>query len=149
MRSTWNLAKIDENLHVFWEFDFGGILGGFWEGFGKPASSIFACFSMFFRSIFQATLWKAKKSKKIAQQENVGRFLGRPGGMRVLRGREKERGGEGQRCRRYRKVLGYSQDEALIMKLKFRSSTPCTTYGGRRNAPRIPPSPFGSLEDCR
>ena len=27
-----NLAKID----VFWDFVFGGILGGFWEGFGRP-----------------------------------------------------------------------------------------------------------------
>ena len=30
---TWT-----EKLHVFWNFDFKGILGGFWKGFGKPKS---------------------------------------------------------------------------------------------------------------
>ena len=43
-----NLEKID----VFWDFVFGGILGGFWEGFGRPKTLIFALFSMFFRSHF-------------------------------------------------------------------------------------------------
>ena len=61
-------AKIDETLHVFWDIDFGWILGRFWEGCGEPKSLIFAFFSMFFRGIFQATFWKAQKSKKIAQQ---------------------------------------------------------------------------------
>ena len=45
-------AKIDEKSHVFWNIDFEWILEGFWEGFGKPKSLIFALFSMFFRSIF-------------------------------------------------------------------------------------------------
>ena len=40
-------AKINEKLHVFWEVDFGGILGGFWKGFGRPKSLIFAFFSIF------------------------------------------------------------------------------------------------------
>ena len=47
--------KIVEKLHVFWEVDFGSILKGFWEGFGRPKSLIFAFFSMFFRSKFRAT----------------------------------------------------------------------------------------------
>ena len=46
------LAKIDEKLHVFWHMDFGGVLEGFWEGFGRPKSLIFALFSMFFPSHF-------------------------------------------------------------------------------------------------
>ena len=45
-------AKIDEKLYVFWDIDFGWILGWFWEGFREPKSLIFALFSMFFRSIF-------------------------------------------------------------------------------------------------
>ena len=45
-------AKIDEKSHVFWDIDFAWILRGFWEGFGKPKSLIFALFSMFFGSIF-------------------------------------------------------------------------------------------------
>ena len=45
-------AKIDEKSHVFWNLDFDRILGGFWEGFGRPKSSIFAHFSMFCRCHF-------------------------------------------------------------------------------------------------
>ena len=34
-------AKIHEKSHVFWDIDFEGILGGFWDGFGisKPAQN--------------------------------------------------------------------------------------------------------------
>ena len=28
----------NEKLHVFWNFDFKGILHGFWTGFGRPKS---------------------------------------------------------------------------------------------------------------
>ena len=45
-------VKIEHKLRVFWGCDFEGILGGFWEGFGRAKSSIFAHFSMFFRSKF-------------------------------------------------------------------------------------------------
>ena len=45
-------AKIDEKSHVFGDLDFERILGGFWEGFGKPKSSIFALFSVLFRCHF-------------------------------------------------------------------------------------------------
>ena len=34
-------AKIDEQLHVFGDLDFGRILGGFWKGFGSPKALIF------------------------------------------------------------------------------------------------------------
>ena len=86
-------AKIDEKSHVFWDIDFGWILGGFWEGFGKPKSLIFALFSMFFRSIFLTIFLKAKKSQKRALQDRRALILGRACGMSGLRGREEERGG--------------------------------------------------------
>ena len=41
-------AKFDEKSHVFWDIDFKAILDGFWEGFGRPKSSIFVFFSMNF-----------------------------------------------------------------------------------------------------
>ena len=31
-------AKIAESSHIFWDLDFGRILGRFWEGFGAPKS---------------------------------------------------------------------------------------------------------------
>ena len=60
-------AKIDEKSHVFWDLDFDRIWGGFWEGFGKPKSSIFDYFSMFFRCHFSSAVRKAKKSVKNAK----------------------------------------------------------------------------------
>ena len=39
-----NQQKIDEKLSVFWDIDFGRILGGFGEGFGRPKSLIFQNF---------------------------------------------------------------------------------------------------------
>jgi len=45
-------AKIAEKLHVCWDSDFGGVLEGFWLGFGRPKSMIFTLFSMIFRSHF-------------------------------------------------------------------------------------------------
>ena len=39
-----NKQKIDEKMHVLWDIDLEGILGGFWEGFGRPKSMIFAFF---------------------------------------------------------------------------------------------------------
>ena len=61
-------AKINEKSHVFWNLDFKWILKGFWEGFGRPKSSIFALFSMFFRSRFWSALGKSQKSTQEAQQ---------------------------------------------------------------------------------
>ena len=62
-------VEIHAKSHVFWDIDFEGILGGFWEGFGRPKSSIFALFSMFFRSHFWSTLGKSKKSAQEAQKQ--------------------------------------------------------------------------------
>jgi len=45
-------AKINESSYVFWVIDFEGVLEGFWEGLGRPKSSIFGLFSCFFRSKF-------------------------------------------------------------------------------------------------
>ena len=39
------IIKYFEKIDVFWNFDFEGILGRFWKGFGKPKSLIFAIFS--------------------------------------------------------------------------------------------------------
>ena len=52
-------TQIGEKSHVFRDVDFDGILKGFWEGFGSSKSSIFALFSIFFRSIFLTTFGKA------------------------------------------------------------------------------------------
>ena len=68
-------AKIDEKSHVFWNFDFERILGGFWEGFGRPKSSIFALFSMFFRCHFSSAVRKSKKPTKMGQQDTESDFL--------------------------------------------------------------------------
>ena len=68
--------------------DFGSISERFGEGLGRPKLSIFSFCSMFFRSIFRTTFWKANKSRKITQHRYINRFLGRPGGMRGLLGRE-------------------------------------------------------------
>ena len=45
-------AKIDENFYVLGKVVFERVLEGFREGFGKPKTSIFALFSMIFRSKF-------------------------------------------------------------------------------------------------
>ena len=83
-------TKTDEKSSVCWRLDFGSILGGFGEGFGRPKSLIFAYFSMFFRSIFRTAFWKAKKSKKKASAGGPPEILGRPGGMCGARGRDRE-----------------------------------------------------------
>ena len=44
------LLKTIEKSQFFGTIDFGAVLGGFGEGFGRPKSLIFAHFSMFFRS---------------------------------------------------------------------------------------------------
>ena len=67
-------AKIDEKLHVFGDVDFKRIWGGFWEGFGRPKSSIFALFSMFFRCYFSSALRKGKKLRKNAKKPNFSAF---------------------------------------------------------------------------
>ena len=53
-------AKIDDKSHVFWDVDFERILEVFWKGFGRPKSSIFAFFSMFFRCDFSSAVREPK-----------------------------------------------------------------------------------------
>ena len=62
-------------MYVFWNIDFGRISEGFWKGFGKPKSSIFAFFSLFFRCKFWSATWKGNKSKKIAARQGPSSFL--------------------------------------------------------------------------
>ena len=62
-------AKIDEKSCVFWIIDFDWILGGFWEGLESSKPLIFALFSAFFRIKFSMIFWKAKKSKKLANND--------------------------------------------------------------------------------
>ena len=67
------MVKNFEKIDVFWDFVFGGILGGFWEGFGRPKSSIFALFSMFFRCHFSSALRKAQDSDFGGHENDFGR----------------------------------------------------------------------------
>ena len=84
--SIKNRAKINEKLHVFWDLDFDRILGRFWEGFGRPKSTIFELFSMLFRCHFSSSFRKAKKLRQNAKKPKfsvfwlqVGGVLGAPG----------------------------------------------------------------------
>ena len=72
--SSKNLTKIDEKSHVFWNVDFNWILKGFWEGFGRPKSSIFALFSMFFRYHFSSAVRKAKNRPKMRKKQTFPLF---------------------------------------------------------------------------
>ena len=68
--------KSVEKSHVFWDIDFERISEGFWECFGRPKSSIFALFSMFFRYHFSSVVRKAKKSTKMSHKtQNVQRSV--------------------------------------------------------------------------
>ena len=115
----------------------GGVLRGFWEAENLDFRIVFDVFSKQ-KSKCVLEVKKIEKKRATRGQRKIfgsARRNARPPGER------KREGGEALRCRRYRKVLGYSQDQALIQKYDGMSSTPCTTFGGRRNAPRIPPSP--------
>ena len=68
-------AKIDEKMHVLGDIDFGSIFERFWEGFGRPKSTIFAFFSIFFRCKILGATWKDKKSKKKANKRPRVIFL--------------------------------------------------------------------------
>ena len=69
-----NQQNIDEKSSVFWDIDFGRILGSFWEGFGRSKSSIFAVFSMLFRYKIWNAFWKAKNREKIRSKDVPCRF---------------------------------------------------------------------------
>ena len=52
-------------MRVFCDVVFAWILGGFWDGFGRPKSLIFVIFETFFQKKIDLKL-KLKKSLKIA-----------------------------------------------------------------------------------
>ena len=81
-------AKIDEKSHVFWNIDFGWIFSGFWEGFGRPKSTIFEFFSLFFRSHFWSTLGNNKKSTQEPNKTEVA--------LPILRRKNNEKNSENQ-----------------------------------------------------
>ena len=92
-KNAKNPTKIHEKSYVFWDIDFGWILGGFWEGFGRPKSLIFALFSSFFRCKFLNATWKGKKSKKWTQNHFTHLFGGRCCGPCRLGGKDYRMGG--------------------------------------------------------
>ena len=83
-----NLEKID----VFWDLDLEGILGGFWEGFGRPKTSIFALFSMFFRSHFASAFRRGKISAQVGPKDGEGKILELGSGVRETPGERKREG---------------------------------------------------------
>ena len=77
---------------LFLDFDFGGVLEGFWEGFGRSKTSIFAVFSCFFRCDFRSAFRKAKKSTKKATNSHIVAFLARDCGATPPAGRDYREG---------------------------------------------------------
>ena len=63
-KNKTNRINIDVKLHFSGEIDFESFLDGFWQVFGRPKSSIFVMFLIFFRSANLNAVWKDKKSKK-------------------------------------------------------------------------------------
>ena len=53
-KDTKTIAKKLEKTMLFLDFDFGGVLEGFWEGFGRSKTLIFAVFSCFFQCDFRS-----------------------------------------------------------------------------------------------
>ena len=84
-------SKIDGKSYVFWNFDFERILGMFWEGFGKPKSSIF--FSFFSMSFFKRGSGSKKNREKMRKKQTFPHFglgfavVGRPLGKGKDRGK--------------------------------------------------------------
>ena len=79
-------VKKPAKFACFEDIDFGRILGGFGEGFGRPKSSIFAFFSMFFRSRFGSVFRMAKKSSPDAEKDTEGNIFEPGSGVRDVPG---------------------------------------------------------------
>ena len=61
--------------HVCWDIDLGGVLEGFWGGFGKPKSSLFAFFDVFSKSFLKRVSDKQtieQKTGKKVEEANFG-----------------------------------------------------------------------------
>ena len=83
---AWKYQRFGQQWHrkliFYWNVDFGWILAGFWESFGRPKFSIFELFSVFFRCHFSNAIRKAKNSVKNAQKPKFSAFWRRVGGVR-------------------------------------------------------------------
>ena len=84
---------------------------GFWEGFGRPKSSIFTLFSMFCRSHFRSAFGKSQKSTQEAQQDAEGGFLDLDSGGPRPPGERKR---EGNKSLGLHKELGLSDWPSVI-----------------------------------
>ena len=62
------MMKNLEKNNVFWDLDLEGILGRFWEGFGKPKTSIFALLGKFLGRLGRRE-GKGKKRRKKEREE--------------------------------------------------------------------------------
>ena len=102
--------KGSQKSRVFGDLDFGGVLEGFWEGFGRPKSSILALFSMFFRSPFRRAFQKSKKSAQETQQDAEGGFWGLDSGHPQAPGERKR---EGYKIFALHKELGLSDSSVM------------------------------------
>ena len=72
---------------------------------------------------------EAKKNEKKCKKKLRWRIFGSARRNARPPGERKRQGSEALRCRRYMKGFGEAE---LAKILKFISSTPCTTFGGRR-----------------
>ena len=64
------------NLHVFWDFDFRPIFGGFLKGLGTSKLVIFSLFSHFLPCKFRSLFSDGKKSGKKKSTVILGPFGG-------------------------------------------------------------------------
>ena len=106
------------------------------EGFWEAKILDFRIFFDVFSKHFSNNFLEAQKIKKNSPTTSNSTHFGTA--LRNARppGREKERGPKPQEIG----YLGRSLEKAEFGRnLEFGSGTPCTTFGGRRNASRIPP----------
>ena len=119
------LSKMLWKIVCFLEWRFATVLGGFWKARNLD-------FRMFFDVFSKQTSKCVLEAKKVEKKRPPGdrrKFFGSAWRNARPSGERKREGSEALRCRRYRKELGEAE---LAKILQFRSSTPCTTFGGRR-----------------
>ena len=86
------LSKMLLKIMCFLEYRFGRFLGMVLGGFWESKNLDFRIFLDVFSKQKSNSFWKPQKIRKNTTRRTVEGFLGRPGGMRGLPGREKERG---------------------------------------------------------